>query len=216
MGKRQYNTDTLVGQKQLVEKCLELVARIVSPIETDFYIKHLAQSFGLGRDVLYESLYRVRKYLLTKQKTTENETPFSHHFSPTVADQLAGYIDKFKLLDLFFANFRYTIDELSQLSGTGLLLRVLQGEVPDNDEDELLKTMNVYIDETQTEQHSDIISRKFLDLIRELHVALFLNERKNTLASIDPNSNEYLEAQRQFVTKGLELGIHPSKTGSIL
>lgn len=215
MGGRQYDMQTMVWKKQLIEKCLSFIARITSPIEADFYIKHLSEVFSVRRDALHESLQQIKKRLhhANESSAESMDTPA---FRPTIADQIAAYIDKFSLLDLFFANFRYTIDELSQLPWTGLLLRILQWNSLEDDEQELLRTLDLYIDETQHEQHPDVIHRHFLDLVKNLHVHLLEQEKIAIFSGIDPASSAYLEAYTGLIQKAHTLGIPPGTLGKIL
>ena len=115
MGGREYDLSTLVGKKQLIEKCLLLVTQIVSPVEVDFYIKHLSSAFDVSRDALYESYQQIRRRRPKTPAGDTGEKEVIEKYTPTASDLLAAYIDKFSLLDLFFENFRYTIDELSHM-----------------------------------------------------------------------------------------------------
>ncbi len=42
-GGREYDITTLVGKKKLVEKCLEVIARLRSQVEVDFYLQEIAR-----------------------------------------------------------------------------------------------------------------------------------------------------------------------------
>lgn len=118
MGGREYNLDTLVGQKQLVEKCMELIARIVSPIEADFYIKQLAQAFDLSREALYASFQSKKRSAVAKERRdAAAEMSTQTAYKPEYYDLLAAYIDKFSLLDLFFQKFAYTVEQLAHIEG---------------------------------------------------------------------------------------------------
>lgn len=96
MGEREYNTNTLVGQKQLIEKCLELITQISSPIEVDFYIKKLAEEFDVSRDAMYESFHRQKAKTIRKMQTEniQNHTEKTS-FSPSNFSILAGFLHKF-------------------------------------------------------------------------------------------------------------------------
>ena len=96
MGKNEYNLDTLVGQRQLIEKCLELVVKISSPIEVDFYLKHLASAFDISRDAIYETFYSKKRQIQNSQnKNTSHNKEIISPFVPNNFDLLSAYIQKF-------------------------------------------------------------------------------------------------------------------------
>lgn len=205
MGKIYYNLDTIVGQKQLIEKCLELISKLISPIEIDFYIKNLAQNFDISRDALYEAFYQKKKQLHKEnnwEKISEN-----NNFSPDNLDILAGYLNKFTLFDLFFEKFAYNIDDLQKLSNSRLLSKVLSKSELDNEDSEYLDTIELFIEEKIPEKHPEIIQKNFLDLIRQLHIALLSIEKKQILEKISPNSPDYLIAYTELVKKAQKLSI---------
>lgn len=163
MGEQNYNLNTLVGQKQLIEKCIELIVRIVSPIEADFYMKNLATAFGVSRDALYETLNQKKRQLQAKKpEISEN----FEKFSPNIFSLLAAYIHKFSLLDLFFQKFAYNTEDILSLHNAGLLHRIVSKTDLDESDTEEIRTIEVYIDENFPEQHPDIVSRQFFDLLR--------------------------------------------------
>ena len=209
MWEREYNTNTMVGQKQLIEKCIELVARIASPIEVDFYIKHIAEVFDISRDSLYETLRQKKSQALRKQSQEQKNPETNTKYAPKNTDLLAGMISKFSLLDLFFQKFAYNKDDILQLGNASLLHSVITEWSIDDTDAEELKTLDVYIDEMFPDKHPDIIQRQFFDLLRGLHTALLEKEKNNLLSSIDSSSPEYLEAYTYLVRKAMQLGIPP-------
>ncbi len=69
----------------------------------------------------------------------------------------------------------------------------------------------MYIDETFPDQHPDIVSRQFFDLLRGLHSELLEQEKNNLLAKISPESPEYLQTYAYLINKARQLGIQPGK-----
>ena len=208
MGGQEYNLNTLVGQKQLIEKCLELVAHISSPIEVDFYIKQLAEAFDISRDALYETFSHKKRVVQSKQN---QPTQKIQKFSPNIFSLLGVFITKFALFDLFFEKFAYTIEDIFSLPDAGLLYRIVSKTDLDESDTEELSTIEVYIDENYPDQHPDIVSRQFFDLLKQLHAELLEQEKNKMLEKISSDSAEYLQAYAYLVNKGRQLGIQPGK-----
>lgn len=145
MGDREFNLNTLVGQKKLIEKCVELVAKIISPIEVDFYIKYLAQKFEISRDALYQELHQ-KKRQIRQNLPKKPENPESNFEMDNYA-LLSGYLVKFSLFDLFFSKFSYTIDDIKNIPEAAFLYRVLSGESLDDEDTERLAVVELYIEE---------------------------------------------------------------------
>lgn len=208
MGGQNYNLNTLVGQKQLIEKCLELIVRINSPIEADFYLKNLATTFDISREALYDTLVTKKRQLQAKKsENSEKITPFSPH----IFHLLAGYIHKFSLFDLFFQKFVYTIEDIQSLPDAWLLYRIVSKNTLDESDAEEIGVIEVYIDEKFPDKHPDIVSRQFFDLLRGLHSELLERERQNLLQKISPESPEYLQTYTYLVNKARQLGVQMGK-----
>ena len=208
MGGQEYNLNTLVGQKLLIEKCLELVAHISSPIEVDFYMKQLAEAFDISRDALYETFSHKKRAVQSKQN---QPTQKIQKFSPNIFSLLGAFITKFSLFDLFFEKFAYTIEDIFSLPDAWLLYRIVSKTDLDESDTEELSTIEVYIDENYPDQHPDIVSRQFFDLLKQLHAELLEQEKNKMLEKISPDSAEYLQAYAYLVNKGRQLGIQPGK-----
>lgn len=112
MGGQEYNLNTLVGQKQLIEKCLELVAHISSPIEVDFYMKKISEIFRISRSSLYDIFTQKKRTVQSKQN---QPTQKIQKFSPNIFSLLGAFITKFSLFDLFFEKFAYTVEDIFSL-----------------------------------------------------------------------------------------------------
>lgn len=205
---QNYNLDTLVGQKQLIEKCLDLIVRITSPIEADFYLKNISTVFGVSRDALYETLNQKKRQLQAKKPDNSEKL---EKFSPSIFHLLAAYIHKFSLFDLFFQKFAYTVEDIYSLPNAWLLARIVSKTDLDESDKEEIGVIEVYIDETFPDQHPDIVSRQFFDLLRGLHSELLEQEKNNLLAKISPESPEYLQTYAYLINKARQLGIQPGK-----
>lgn len=208
MGEREYNLNTLVGQKQLIEKCLELVAHISSPIEVDFYIKQIAEAFDVSRDAMYETFSRKKRQVQSSKSQTSEKF---EKFSPNPYSLLAAFIKKFNLLDLFFEKFAYTIEDIKAIPHTSLLYRIISQSELDESENEEMGIIEVYIDENFPDRHPDIISRQFFDLLKILHSELLEQEKIQKISNIPPDSPLYLQVYTELVVKARTLGIQPGK-----
>lgn len=208
MGGQEYNLNTLVGQKQLIEKCLELVAHISSPIEVDFYMKKISEIFRISRSSLYDIFTQKKRTVQSKQN---QPTQKIQKFSPNIFSLLGAFITKFSLFDLFFEKFAYTVEDIFSLPDAWLLYRIVSKTDLDESDTEELSTIEVYIDENYPDQHPDIVSRQFFDLLKQLHAELLEQEKNKMLEKISPDSAEYLQAYAYLVNKGRQLGIQPGK-----
>lgn len=212
--KLEFDMDTIIWQKQLIEKCIELVVKIESPIEVDFYMKKLSEIFGISRDALYETLKKIKH---KKPKNTNFwswnwNTAISNEltpFSPQTPSLIAAYIHKTGSKDLFFSQFAYTIDDLEYISHSWLLKKILTDTPLDESDKEALSTYELYIDETLTEPHPHIIQRHILDLIKTLHSSLLEHEKNSKLSSVSSDSEEYLQIYMEIMKKAHKLGISP-------
>ena len=100
---------------------------------------------------------------------------------------------------------------MSLLQGSRLLYHVASKKPLEDDENEDLRSIELYIDETYNLSHKDVIERHFLDFLRELHTVLLAQEQEKKLSSIAPDSPEYLEVYMQIMQKSQKLGIIPGK-----
>lgn len=212
MGSREYDLSTMIGKKQLIEKCLDLIAQISSPVETDFYIKHLSEVFDISREALYESYAAHRKQIVRARNKQEDKKSWEISvYKPSTLDLMAGYIYKYHLFDLFFAKFWYNEGQLSHIPWSRLLIDVITRKDLEDDEMEDLRTIDVYIEETYSLTHPDIIEKHFLDILREIHSLLLMKEQEDILSTISPESPEFLQAYTKIIQKSQLLGIQPGK-----
>lgn len=208
---REYNIDTLVWKKKLTEKCLEVVARLGSQVEVDFYIQEISRWLSVSMDALYAEYKKIRirvRNEKSKVDTVENQKTndivkesIPDHWDPrTVANIIAGYIYRYNFLDLFFREFRYTIPDLEGLDGTGLLCR-LTSQTIDSEDNEVLRILDLRLEEEHNLANPELIQRAFRDMLRIIHMELLVREKKILLSWIDPNSSEYLKRYTELIKK---------------
>ena len=71
--------------------------------------------------------------------------------------------------------------------------------------------MDLYIEETHTSLHPDVIERHFLDVLRAIHSELLDSEKTTLLEGLDPTSADYLSAYTRLIKKAHTLGIPPGR-----
>lgn len=208
---REYDIVTLVWKKKLTEKCLEVVARLGSQVEVDFYLQEISRGLGVSMDALYAEYKKIRMSVQRKKreeahpekKTTpqewwEQSNPTSNY--PTFSDLIAGYIFRYDFLDLFFREFRYNIGDLEHIEGAGLLSR-LTSQNTDSSDNEALRILDLRLEEEHAFANPELIQRAFRDLLRILHIELLVREKNTLLSWIDPNSSEYLKLYSELIQK---------------
>lgn len=211
---REYDIATLVGKKKLTEKCLEVVARLGSQVEVDFYLQEISRGLGVSMDALYTEYKKIRMSVQRKKRDEVNwnkKTGFlppqewQEHsntptLQPTIPDLLAGYIFRYGFLDLFFQEFRYTGGDLEHIEGARLLSR-LTSQTLDSDDTEALQILDLRLSEEHALANPELIQRAFRDMLRILHTELLAREKQTLLSWIDPNSSEYLKLYSELIQK---------------
>ncbi|MBX9809046.1 DNA primase [Candidatus Gracilibacteria bacterium] len=181
-GGREYDINTLIGKKKLIEKCLEIIVRLGSQLEVDFYLQEISRQLIVGMDALY-SEYRKIKSDIQRKKTVENKFETQKEgekdvessgkkYAPSLADMIAGYIYRYQFLDLFSANFLYTVDDLTNGTDTALLSRTLLSTL-ESDDIEMLRIIDLHLESDHINANPELIERAFRDLLRGLHSFLF-------------------------------------------
>lgn len=90
------------------------------------------------------------------------------------------------------------------------MLHILNDDHLDDDEQENLQAIELYIDE-MVSPHPDAVHRHMMDLLKFLHTKLLEHEKQVRLSGITPNNPEYLEVYTSLIRKAQTLGIHPGK-----
>lgn len=89
------------------------MAHISSPIEVDFYLKHIAEAFDVSRDAMYETFSQKKRQVQNKKK---EEIPKNFEkFSPNIFLMLSAFIEKFSLLEIFLQKCAYAPDDIKKL-----------------------------------------------------------------------------------------------------
>lgn len=202
--------NTISGKKKLIEKCFELIVRIRSQVEVDFYLQQIAAKLGVGMESLYLEYNKVRKSTMLRTRSSQDEkkevsiTPYT----PSLPDIIAGYIFRYNFLDLFFREFRYTEADLTSLPDASLLTRLLASNL-DSADTEILNIIDLHLEEDHVHANPELIQRAFRDIIRNLHARLLENEKEYILCTVDIHSPEYLEVYTKLSQKAKALGIPP-------
>ncbi len=209
---REYDIKTMIGKKKLIEKCLEIIIRLGSQLEVDFYLQEISQQLWVSMDALYTEYKKTRQEINRIQRTErkkqewESEWNKSNIYSPSLADTIAGYIYRYQFLDLFSNNFLYTVDDLTNGTDTALLSKILQSTL-DNDDIEMLRIIDLHLESDHADANPELIERAFRDLLRWLHAYLFWLEKQTRLKNINPNNPEYLQIYTELSQKEKKLGL---------
>ena len=219
---REYDMSTLIGKKKLIEKCLEIIIRLGSQLEVDFYLQEISRQLWVSMEALYTEYKKTKVEVYRKQKEENKKKNHeeskenieqndasqskSKKYSPSLADTIAGYIYRYQFLDLFSANFLYTVGDLTNGTDTALLSRTLFSTLG-SDDIELLRIIDLHLESDHIDANPELIERAFRDLLRWLHMQLFGYEKQLRLANIDPNSAQYLELHTELSQKEKRLGL---------
>ncbi len=215
--KREYDIDTLIGKKKLIEKCLEIIVRLGSQLEVDFYLQGISRQLFVSMDALYGEYKKIKidisrknkiesKKELSKDKDSEEIVSAQKKYAPSLADTIAGYIYRYQFLDLFSSNFLYTVGDLTNGTDTALLSRTLLSTL-ESDDIEMLRIIDLHLESDHIDANPELIERAFRDLLRWLHSFLFSLEKQKQLEHIDPNSPEYLRIHTELSQKEKKLGL---------
>ena len=206
---REYDMSTIVGKKQLIEKCLEFLIPLRSQIEIDMHVSEMSSVLGVGKDAImseYRQALKHQKYgPQVRSKKEESETwEKSERF--TSSELLAGYIFRYELLDLFFREFRYTTDDLSREGNFSLLFSVISGRSLDPEDEERLKIIALFLEPSHPEEDTEQIYKACTDLLKILHTDLLIAERDRAIA----RGGSSLSLEQSFIQKAISLGLSPS------
>ena len=126
-GGREYDISTIIGKKKLIEKCLEFLVPLKSQIEIDMHISEMSRMLGVSKEAIMTEYKKAAQYHRTRtprpKMSEETETVKKEDF--TSPELLAGYISRYDLLDLFFREFRYTLEDFPKEGGFSLLFSVV-------------------------------------------------------------------------------------------
>jgi DNA primase len=207
----EYDLSTIVGKKKLIEKCLELIVKLKSQIEVDFYLQQISRKLEISMDILYSEYKRIRvtvgRASIPKKENTGDST-LPDTFSPSLIQLLSGYIARYKLLDLFFQEFQYTHEDLTSLEGSLLLQHSISDSL-NSDDHEILSILDLYLEEVHTDSNPELVERAFRDLVRKLHAQLLDLEKQRLLQSLNSDDPEYLKVYTYLAGKAKALKLPP-------
>jgi DNA primase len=190
-GNREYDTTTIIGRKQLIRKCLEVVARLTSQIEIDLYMQEISQKIGITRDVLYAEYKTIQREVKQKERDEVKKSNIaatlaptssasSISYSPSLSDQIAGYIYRYQFLDLFSTDFLYTVPDLTSVSHASLLSKILLGTL-ESEDTERLRIIDLHLESEHMDFTPEKVETTFRALLRKLHMVLFATEKQKLL-----------------------------------
>ncbi len=213
-GNRKFDMHSPIGKKQLLEECFAFHLKISSISILDQYFRELSFRLGISLDAIYQEFNQYKKtqrnkpipsYLLQKSESETERKNIPIEIS--IFDKMAIYIEHFNFFDLFSANFRYTLDELSTARDFALLFSVLSHTVWDEDILEKKRLAELIVEEEVTQLSPALSEQTFLDMLRSLHRILFLQERDRMLFPLDPHSSEYLEVYQILMQQARSIGL---------
>ncbi len=168
---------TLIGKKKLIEKCLEIIVRLGSQLEVDFYLQEISRQLFVSMEALYAEYKKVRLEITRKSRAEEKvknqetdplnieNSAESKKYAPSLADTIAAYIYRYQFLDLFSNNFLYTVGDLTNETDTALLSRTLLSTL-DSDDIEMLRIIDLHLESDHIDANPELIERAFRDLLR--------------------------------------------------
>lgn len=205
-GYREFDINTINGKKRLIERALELVTKLRSQVEADYYLQQISTKLGVGMEALYTEYKKIKhtppKNSYKKEKDPEI-SPDSQFFT-SVPELIAGYISRYNFLDLFFREYQYTEADLTSIPDTSLLVRLITGNL-DPADTERLSIIDLHLEEDHAHANPELIQRAFRDIIRNLHARLLEKEKEYLLDKVDIHSPEYLEIYTQLSQKAKKL-----------
>ena len=207
---REYDMSTVVGKKKLIEKCLEFLYPLRSQIEIDMYVSEISLVLSVSKEAImseYRSALRSYKRgdkISSREEKNILEPEKAPGFAPS--EILAGYIQSYGLLDLFFREFRYTVDDLPHEEGFLLLISVVSARALDLEDIERLKVIALFLESTHPDEDNAQIERSCTDLLKKLHTDLLIREHDASRRIW----GDSLISKQLFIQKALSLGLSPS------
>ena len=212
--KRQFDISTIIGKKKLIEKCLEFLLPIRSQIEIDMHIQEMSDRLKIGKEAIYTEYKKLVQFSRTKkfepssewvgQEVTQREDIF------TPIELLAGYIFHHEFFDLFFREFRYTLDDLSWERDFSLLQQVVSRASLDIEDLERIKIIALSLEQIHPDEDLSSSEKATRDLIKQLHTSLLIRERNHALDALLPSDPLYFQKQIFYIQKARELWLSQS------
>lgn len=202
-GRKKYDITEMTGKKAIWEELKKMLKRIRDPIEVDAHIREIGKILNLSTDILYGELknFREKRVIEESKKWTGFE----------ISELIAGYIHTYWLFDLFLEKFQYTLEDGMQIPSFFVVKNLIelrdtfwQDSTVDQDR---FAAIELFIEEENSTLSKDMVMAKFLDLVSYINKVCFEQEKKATLANLDPSSTEYLIQYRMLQEKGQKIGV---------
>ncbi len=205
---REYDLTTVIGKKKLIEKCLSFLVPIRSQIEVDMHITEMSSRLGVSKDAIFTEYkkWAFARSTRSRYTPTADESPQGEKFGFTPTDMLAWYIYRYELFDLFFREFRYTLEDLPKEGNFSLLSTILSRGSIDPDDEERLKIISLSLEATHPDEDLAQIQKASADLLKNLHKDLLIAEKNRALA----RGEDILTLNQTLIPKALALGLPPS------
>lgn len=206
---KKYDTDSIQGKKLLVKDIFQFLKKITSRIEIDLHIKEISNLLGLSMEVLYEEFKNTR---LNKVEKIDDIIEKEER-KIDIYEEITAYLNLYNYFDLFFQKFEYNLEHIKGWETLEILKKsILQKEglfEYDGVDIEKLKTVELYIEESNTNLNKEAINKKFLDLVFKLQKDIFLNEKKklDEQMKLDPKNDKILKEYMELIQKGKKLWV---------
>lgn len=205
-GSNKYDLSSIQGKKWILKDIFIFLKKINSKIEIDSYIREIWRKLDLSVDVLYEEFKNIK--LPKSEKIEKKEGAWFNFF-----EELVWYMTLYNYFDLFFENFWYNTEEISQLYNWTILQKTLllkEGIFEDSSVDiEKIKTIEVYIEEQNSTLNKETIKKKFIDLVKNLEKSIFQKEKEKIEEEMknNPTNLEIFEKYTKILKKWKEMKI---------
>jgi DNA primase len=202
-GAKKYNIAEMTGKKAIWEELKKMLKHIKNPIEIDAYIREIGKILDLSTDVLYSELKSFREKRVIEDVKKKNGFE--------VTELITGYIRLYGFFDLFLEKFQYTTQDGMFIPSFFVIKNLLEErgskEASDDIDHDRFSAIELSIEEENAMLSHDTIVLKFLELVNYVNKLCFEQEKKNLLADIDPNSDEYMIQRHALQEKAKNMGI---------
>ncbi|EKE27791.1 MAG: hypothetical protein ACD_3C00149G0002 [uncultured bacterium (gcode 4)] len=175
---KKYDMKSIQGKKTLIKDVFQFLKKMSSRIEVDIHIKEISSMLGISMDVLYEEFKNTKvKHPDDREEKTEDKKE-----KIDIYQEITAYLNLYNFFDLFLKNFAYNIDNIKGSESVIILKKFLlqkEGVFADDTIDvDKLKTLELYIEESNSWLNKETIAKKFLDLVFKLQKNLFESEKR--------------------------------------
>ncbi|EKE29046.1 MAG: hypothetical protein ACD_2C00242G0003 [uncultured bacterium (gcode 4)] len=195
---KKYDMASIQGKKSLIKDVFQFLKMMSSRIEVDIHIKEISSMLWISMDVLYE------EFKNTKMKNPEErEEKFENKEDKIdIYQEITAYLNLYNFFDLFLKNFAYNIDNIKGSESVIILKKFLlqkEGVFADDSIDiDRLKTIELYIEESNSWLNKETITKKFLDLVFRLQKNIFENEKRK-LEEVMKNDSRNPEILKDYM-----------------